>query len=131
VVRPSHPILSNLGAAIRRLRRERGLSQEALADLAQIDRSYMSSIERGRRNLSVLNVARIASALAIPPGDLLHVTEPPVDQFRRVVVAVDELSATLRLHQTPPAIAASAAAAPRLPQPSPDTWTPGWYLSLS
>jgi transcriptional regulator with XRE-family HTH domain len=130
VVRPSHPILSNLGAAIRRLRRERGLSQEALADLAQIDRSYMSSIERGRRNLSVLNVARIASALSVPLGDLLHVSEPPVEQFRRVVVAVEELSASLRLHQPAPAIAAGAAAAPRLPQQA-ETWTPGWYLSLS
>ena len=128
VVRASHPILSNLGAAIRRLRRERGLSQEALADLAQIDRSYMSSIERGRRNLSVLNVARIASALSVPLGDLLHMSEPPVEQFRRVVVAVEELSASLRLHQPPPAIAADA---PRLSQQPPESWTPGWYLSLS
>ena len=76
----------------------------------------------------MLNVARIASALAVPLGDLLHVTEPPVEQFRRVVVAVDELSASLRLHQPPAAI---AAAAPRLPQQSPEGWTPGWYLSLS
>ena len=88
----------------------------------------MSSIERGRRNLSVLNVARIASALSVLPGDLMLVSEPPVEQFRRVVAAVEELSASLRLHQPPPPI---AAVAPGLPQQSPESWTPGWYLSLS
>jgi len=66
-----HPLLRSLGATIRALRVERGLSQETLADLADIDRSYMSSIERGLRNLSVLNMARIASALQVPLTDLL------------------------------------------------------------
>jgi transcriptional regulator with XRE-family HTH domain len=69
--RPAHPILQTLGLTIRSLRRERGLSQEALADLAQIDRSYMSSVERGLRNISVLNIARIATALDVPVRDLL------------------------------------------------------------
>jgi transcriptional regulator with XRE-family HTH domain len=124
---PSHPILSNLGVTIRRLRRQRGLSQEALADLAQIDRSYMSSIERGRRNLSVLNVARIASALRVPLCDLLYAQEAPGEQFRRVSVAVDELAESLRRH-TPPA----AIVPPTLPdEGGPQTWKPGWYLSLS
>jgi transcriptional regulator with XRE-family HTH domain len=50
------------------LRLEKDLSQEELADLAGLDRSYVSGIERGRRNLSVMNVAKIAHALdvAIP-----------------------------------------------------------------
>ncbi len=65
------PLLRTIGATIRTLRRERGLSQEALAALAQIDRSYMSSVERGLRNVSVLNVARIAVALDVPLRDLL------------------------------------------------------------
>jgi transcriptional regulator with XRE-family HTH domain len=69
--RAAHPILQTLGFTIRSLRRERGLSQEALADLAQIDRSYMSSVERGLRNISVLNIARIATALDVPVRDLL------------------------------------------------------------
>ena len=55
--------LTKLGAAIRSIRLERGLSQEALADAAGIDRSHMGKIERGERNVSVLNVARVADAL--------------------------------------------------------------------
>jgi len=55
--------LRQLGAAIRSARKERGLSQEALADASGIDRSHMGKIERGERNVSVLNVARVAEAL--------------------------------------------------------------------
>lgn len=55
--------LRKLGAAIRAVRLECGLSQEALADAAGIDRSHMGKIERGERNVSVLNVARVAEAL--------------------------------------------------------------------
>jgi len=69
--RPAHPLLRTIGLTIRSLRRERGLSQEALADLAHIDRSYMSSVERGLRNISILNVGRIATALDVPLRDLL------------------------------------------------------------
>lgn len=70
--RVSHPLLQSLGATIRALRVERALSQETLADMAGIDRSYMSSIERGLRNISVLNMARIAGALGVPLGDLVY-----------------------------------------------------------
>lgn len=48
------------------------LSQEALADLAEIDRSHMGKIERGERNVSLLNVIRIARALGAKPSDLLN-----------------------------------------------------------
>jgi transcriptional regulator with XRE-family HTH domain len=48
------------------------MSQECLAGLANIDRSYMSSVERGLRNVSVLNVARIAGALGVPVWELLR-----------------------------------------------------------
>lgn len=71
MTRPVHPLLRTIGLTIRSLRRERGLSQEALADLAHIDRSYMSSVERGLRNISVLNIARIATALDVPVRDVL------------------------------------------------------------
>ena len=110
---------------IRRLRRQQGLSQEALADLAQIDRSYMSSIERGRRNLSLLNVARIAAALHVQLGDLLYNEEVPSEQYRRVSVAVDELSESLRIHKPAPGSASKAR------EDAMETWKPGWYLSLS
>jgi transcriptional regulator with XRE-family HTH domain len=48
------------------------MSQESLAARANIDRSYMSSVERGLRNVSVLNVARIAAALGVPVWELLR-----------------------------------------------------------
>jgi transcriptional regulator with XRE-family HTH domain len=67
-----HPALRRLGARIRELRIERGLSQEALADAAGIGRSYMSGIERGVRNCSTLHLFRIAKALRVPPGALFQ-----------------------------------------------------------
>ncbi|HET9833820.1 MAG TPA: helix-turn-helix transcriptional regulator [Vicinamibacterales bacterium] len=66
-------LLRTIGHAIRSRRRAHGLSQEALAALAQIDRSYMSSVERGLRNISVLNLARIAAALDVSVWELLGV----------------------------------------------------------
>jgi len=63
--------LLKLGQAIRAERKTAGLSQEALADAAGIDRSHMGKIERGERNVTLLNVARIADALERKPSDLL------------------------------------------------------------
>lgn len=63
--------LRMLGAAIRAERLERGLSQETLADASGIDRSHMGKIERGERNVSVLNVARVAEALGVSMASLM------------------------------------------------------------
>lgn len=63
--------LRRLGEAVRAARKERGLSQEALADAAGIDRSHMGKIERGERNVTLLNVARVAKAMGCKPSDLL------------------------------------------------------------
>ena len=65
-------ILRDLGAAIRATRLEQGLSQEALADAAGIDRSHMGKIERGERNVTLLNVERIAFALELSPSCILR-----------------------------------------------------------
>lgn len=65
-----HPALKRLGSRIRLLRQKRRLSQEALADLAGIGRSYMSGIERGVRNCSTLHLIRLAKALDRNVGDL-------------------------------------------------------------
>lgn len=65
--------LRRLGAAIRATRSQRGLSQEALADAAGIDRSHMGKIERGERNVSVLNIARVAAALDVSIAHLFDV----------------------------------------------------------
>jgi transcriptional regulator with XRE-family HTH domain len=63
--------LLKLGAVIRAARLERGLSQEALADAAGLDRSHMGKIERGERNVSVLNVARVSDALNVSVASLM------------------------------------------------------------
>jgi transcriptional regulator with XRE-family HTH domain len=56
---------------VRARRKAVGMSQEALADAAGIDRSHMGKIERGERNLTLLNVIKIASALHGRASDLL------------------------------------------------------------
>jgi transcriptional regulator with XRE-family HTH domain len=65
-----HPALKRLGTRIRGLRERQNLSQEALADLSKIGRSYMSGIERGVRNCSTLHLLRLARALGVRVGDL-------------------------------------------------------------
>ena len=63
--------LITLGAAVRARRMALALSQETLADAAGIDRSHMGKIERGERNVTFLNILRIATALHCKPSDLL------------------------------------------------------------
>ena len=60
-----------MGVSIRAARKAKGYSQEALADLAEIDRSHMGKIERGERNVSLLNLIRVSNALTCKPSDLL------------------------------------------------------------
>ena len=60
-----------LGKNVRRFRRKKGLTQEQLAFEAEIDLTYMGGIERGKRNPSLLVMARIAEALSVPLTRLL------------------------------------------------------------
>ena len=64
-------MLRRVGDRVRALRVERGLSQEALADAAGLDRSYMSGIERGVRNITVLKLKAVARALKVSVRELL------------------------------------------------------------
>jgi transcriptional regulator with XRE-family HTH domain len=63
--------LLKLGDAIRAQRRAIGMSQEALADASGLDRSHMGEVERGKRNVSLLNVLRIAAALNVKASAIL------------------------------------------------------------
>ncbi|MCY3837631.1 MAG: helix-turn-helix transcriptional regulator [Gammaproteobacteria bacterium] len=56
---------------MRRERTKRGLTQEALAGACGLHRTYIGSVERGERNISIDNIHRIANALAVSPVDLL------------------------------------------------------------
>ena len=60
-----------LGENVRRLRKERGLSQEELAFRAGMKRSYLSDLERGTRNPTVRAMGRLAAALAVEPYGLI------------------------------------------------------------
>ena len=64
--------LSAIGRGIREIRKARNTSQEALAHMSNIDRSHMGKIERGERNVTALNILRIADALAIKPSEIFH-----------------------------------------------------------
>ena len=68
-------LLRALGHAIRQVREDRNLSQERLAELAHLHRTYVSSVEQGRRNLSIENIARIANALGVSMTELIQLCE--------------------------------------------------------
>jgi len=61
---------SVFGQVLRRVRRERDLSQEALADMAQLARNHVSEIERGRRDPGLSTIVQLADALGIGIGEL-------------------------------------------------------------
>lgn len=63
--------LKRFGARVRAERERLGVSQEELADRAGVHRTYLGGVERGERNVGLLNVLRIARALGVPPSALL------------------------------------------------------------
>ena len=64
-------VLVSFGANVRALRTERDISQEKLAEFADLDRTYVSSLERGQRNVGVQNIVKLADALDVTPSRLL------------------------------------------------------------
>jgi transcriptional regulator with XRE-family HTH domain len=59
------------GSNIRQIRKVKGISQEQLADLASLHRTYIGSVERGERNISLENIVTLANALEVSPCELL------------------------------------------------------------
>lgn len=64
-------IQQDFGARLREIRKQKGLSQEALALNCELDRTYIGGVERGERNISLINIYKIAAALDISPRELL------------------------------------------------------------
>lgn len=60
-----------LGARLVKLRKERGWSQEQLALESGIARSYLGGVERGQRNIALVNICKLAEALKVEPSELL------------------------------------------------------------
>ncbi len=54
-----------VGKRVRELRNDIGISQEELADLADLDRTYITSVECGKRNISIVNIEKLANALQV------------------------------------------------------------------
>ena len=68
----SDPILLQFGQKVKALRRDAALSQEELADYAEMHRTYLSGVERGERNISLINLVRLAHALKTSPSQLME-----------------------------------------------------------
>lgn len=64
------PILKRFGQNVRRKRESYRISQEGLAEIAELDRTYVGGIERGERNPTIVSAARIAKALQVRVADL-------------------------------------------------------------
>jgi transcriptional regulator with XRE-family HTH domain len=136
VKRTAHPILKRLGETVRLLRLQHGLSQEALAELAGIDRSYMSGIERGLRNLSILQAMKLSTALHVAVHELLQPSagadldehaSVAAPQSRHLRLPTKSVPDTLRLRRAP---IAARDEEERTPSDRMTDWKVGQYLSL-
>jgi len=78
------PVLVRFGEAVRRLRKERKLSQEGFGAICDIDRSYMGGIERGEHNLALVNIMKIVKGLNMQPSELFKELDeaPPRDDAK-------------------------------------------------
>ena len=75
-------VKQQFGRRVRQLREIKGWSQERLAAEAQLHATYLSDVERGKRNISLENLCRLASALGVKPEDLLKQPEERAPKAR-------------------------------------------------
>jgi transcriptional regulator with XRE-family HTH domain len=68
-------IRERFGFALKARREELGLTQEEFAEKASIHRTYLSDVERGTRNICLLNLERVAAALSLPLSELFRLVE--------------------------------------------------------
>lgn len=64
-------VFVRFGQRLRAVRQRVGVSQEKLADMAELHRTYVSSVERGKRNISIQNIERLARALGVTMAELM------------------------------------------------------------
>ena len=67
----SEKVLIEFGLKVKKLREQKGLSQEKLAELANVHRTYIGMIERAERNITLLNIQKIAKALGVKISSLV------------------------------------------------------------
>ena len=68
-------IRERFGKTISSIRRKQNLSQEKLAEVSNLDRTYIGGVERGERNLSLLNIERISNALQVEISEVFKLME--------------------------------------------------------
>lgn len=72
VIMSEEKTLQRFGLHVKTLRTKLDLSQEQLASLCDLDRTYISGIERGKRNISLLNIIKLASSLKVSSSELMN-----------------------------------------------------------
>lgn len=73
-------VLKLFGKRLVELRKAKGWSQEALSLESGVARSYLGGVERGQRNIALVNICRLAEALEVPPSELLNFKDRPAKQ---------------------------------------------------
>tara|TARA_R110002074_G_C12148358_1_gene629926 strand:- start:253 stop:486 length:234 start_codon:yes stop_codon:yes gene_type:complete len=74
-MRSKNKILITFGEKVREIRKKKGLSQEELAHKANLHRTYIGMIERGEKNITLINIEKIANALDIDIKELLAIND--------------------------------------------------------
>ncbi|WP_083508439.1 helix-turn-helix domain-containing protein [Aedoeadaptatus coxii] len=94
-----------LGQEIRRLRSSQGYSQEHFAKLSGLDRTYISDVEQGKRNISIESIEKIAKALNVTMSELFHFSRPiqktiilNINEEQFVLESNEELTSNIKDH---------------------------------
>ena len=79
----SFTMLQEFGERVRRSRQKRSMTQQALGDSCGIDRTYVGSLERGERNVALINIVRIAAVLGEDPATFISGLRPDPEHYEK------------------------------------------------
>jgi len=96
--RPKGEVLRMFGLTVRAYRLQAELTQEKLAERAGVDRTYVGGVERGERNVGLLNLVRLADALEISPAHLLERFTAARHRSRRLAILMLRISRRAATH---------------------------------